>query len=728
MFLTRGFVGDRFFADVMRRLVGEERVVKLRDDEMKTLMCLCALIIVAAGCSTQPENVLLQEWGTPFETPPFDDIQDEHFMPAILAAMEAEKAEVDAIAQNEGAPTFENTIEALEESGEQLDIVSRVFSCLNGANTNDKLQDVAKEVAPLQARHSDDINLNEKLFARIKQIYEEKESLGLTAEQDTLLENYYLGFVRSGANLNDQDKEKLRSINEELSNLYVEFRQNHLKQTNAVALVIDKDEDLAGLPDEVVQAAAEMGKARDMEGKWVFTLQKPSFIPFLVNSDRRGLREIVLKAYINRGNNNDEFDNKKLISRIAALRVVKANLLGYKTHADFVLERNMAKNPESVYKFLNELWKPALERAKTEVADMQAIIDREGNDFKLEAWDWWYYAEKVKKEKYALDDAMLRPYFKMENVRKGAFDVAEKLYGIRFGKRNDIEVYHPDVEVFEVLEADGTHLGIFYSDYYPRDGKRSGAWSSSFRSQSNIDGDFITPLVYNVGNFAKPTADKPSLMSMDEVETLFHELGHGLNSLFGNTIYSGSRRVPRDFVELPSQIMENWARDPAVLKTYALHYETGEPIPQELIDKLENAKHFNQGFVTVEYLAASFLDMDWHVLTDATEQDAASFEKESMDKIRLMAEIESRYQSTNFGHIFSSGGYSSGYYSYIWAAVLDADAFQAFKETDLFNKELAASFRKNVLSMGSNDTMAQYIKFRGAEPKVDALLKRRGLD
>jgi peptidyl-dipeptidase Dcp len=513
-----------------------------------------------------------------------------------------------------------------------------------------------------------------------------------------------------------------------LSKLYVTFRQNHLKQTNAIALVIEEDEDLAGLPDGVVQAAAEMAKARGMEGKWVFTLQKPSFIPFLVNSQRRNLREIVLTAYVNRGNNNDEFDNKKLISRIAALRVKKANLLGYETHADFVLERNMAENPANVYKFLNDLWKPALKRAKAEVADMQAIIDEEGHDFELQAWDWWYYAEKLKKERYALDDTMLRPYFKMENVRKGAFDVAEKLYGIRFVKRNDIDVYHPDVEVFEVFEADGTHLGIFYSDYYPRDGKRSGAWSSSLRSQSNMDGDFITPLVYNVGNFAKPTSDKPSLMSMDEVETLFHELGHGLNSLFANTTYSGSRRVPRDFVELPSQIMENWARDPAVLKTYALHYETGEPIPQELIDKLQKARHFNQGFMTVEYLAASFLDMDWHTLTDEAEQDAAEFERESLDKIGLIPEIESRYQSTNFGHIFSSGGYSSGYYSYIWAAVLDADAFLAFKETDLFNQELAASFRKNVLSKGSNDTMAQYVEFRGREPKVDALLKRRGLD
>ena len=600
---------------------------------MKKMMYLFSLIILTISCQVRAGNPLLQEWDTPFQTPPFDEIKNEHFMSAFLEAMKAEISEVEAIVDNNEEPTLKNTIEALEKSGKLLDRVSRVFSCLNGANTNEELQNISKEVAPLRAKHNDDINLNEKLFAKIKLIYDKKETLGLTSEQNTLLENYFLDFVRSGANLNNEDKEKLRNINEELSNLYVKFRQNHLKQTNAVALVIDQDEDLAGLPDGVVQAAAEMARARGMEGKWVFTLQKPSFIPFLMHSEKRNLREIVFKAYISRGNNNDEFDNKKLISRIAALGVKKANLLGYKTHADFILERNMAKNPENVFKFLKDLWKPALKRAKTEVTDMQAIIDREGHDFKLQAWDWWYYAEKAKKEKYALDDAMLRPYFKMQNVRKGAFDMAEKLYGMRFFQRNDIEVYHPDVEVFEVLEADGTHLGIFYSDYYPRDGKRSGAWSSSFRSQSNIDNNFITPLVYNVGNFAKPTADKPSLMSMDEVETLFHELGHGLNSLFGNTIYSGSRRVPRDFIELPSQIMENWARDPAVLKTYAFHCETGKPIPQELIDKLEKAKHFNQGFRTVEYLAASFLDMDWHVLTDTTEQDAARFEKNQWIKL-----------------------------------------------------------------------------------------------
>ena len=676
----------------------------------------------------QTENGLLQEWNTPFQTPPFEDINDVDFMPAFLVAMEMEKAEVEVITSNEDTPTFENTIEALEKSGETLSRVSRVFSCLNGANTNDALQSISKELAPIQSRHSDDINLNEDLFARIKQLYENRDDLGLSAEQHIVLENYYLNFVRSGADLNEEDKAILRAINEELSNLYVTFRQNHLQQTNAIGLVIDKQADLAGLSDDVIQAAAELARARDMAGKWVFTLQRPSFTPFLINSERRALREILFKAYVNRGNNNDDHDNKKLIGRIAALRVKKANLLGYKTHAEYVLERNMAKNAESVYRFLDDLWKPAIQRAQSEVADMQALVRKEGHDFALQAWDWWYYAEKVKKEKYALDDAMLRPYFKMENVRQGAFDVATKLYGIRFVKRDDIEVYHPDVEVFEVLEADGTHLGVFYSDYFPRDGKRSGAWSSSLRSQSNIDGEFIAPLVFNVGNFSKPTADKPALMSLDEVETLFHELGHGLNSLFANTTYSGSRRVPRDFVELPSQIMENWAKDPAVLKTYALHYETNEPMPQALIDKLEKAKRFNQGFMTVEYLAASFLDMDWHVLTDTTEREAASFEKDSKDKMGLITEIDSRYQSTNFGHIFSSGGYASGYYSYIWAAVLDADAFQAFKETDLYNKELAASFRQNVLSQGSNDTMGQYIKFRGAEPKVDALLKRRGLD
>jgi peptidyl-dipeptidase Dcp len=691
------------------------------------------LVLVLSGlqisqCTRQNENALLTEWKTPYETPPFDQIKNEHFLPAIEEGMRIEKEEIKTIVSNPEAPTFENTIAALEKSGELLSRVNRVFGALNGANTNEELQNISKTTAPMLSKHRDDISLNPELFDRIKQIYDHKEVLNLNEEEMIVLDNYYKDFVRSGALLNEEDKEKLRAINEELSNLYVQFRKNHLNQTNAVCLIIENKDDLAGLPENVIKAAAETAKSRDLEGKWAFTLQKPSFIPFLQYSEKRELREIVLKAYMNRGNNDDECDNKKIISRIAALRVKRANLLGYETHADYVLERNMAQNPENVYKFLNQLWKPALRRARMEAADMQKMIEKEGHNFKLAAWDWWYYAEKVKKEKYALDDAMVRPYFKMENVRKGAFDVAEKLYGIKFIPRNDIQVYQPDVDVFEVQEADGNHIGIFYTDYYPRDGKRSGAWSSSFRSQSNMDGNYITPLVFNVGNFSKPTADKPALLSIDEVNTLFHELGHALNSLFGNTVYSGSRRVPRDFVELPSQVMENWAMDPEVLKTYAFHYKTDEPIPDEMVAKLYNARLFNQGFETVEYLAASFLDMDWHMLKDTVEVDAAEFEKQSLANIGLMPEIESRYQSTNFGHIFSSGGYSSGYYSYIWAAVLDADAFQAFKETDLFNRELAASFRENVLSRGATDMMAQYVKFRGVEPKVGALLERRGLN
>lgn len=696
---------------------------------MKQAMCLLTLAIAAAGCSVQQGNVLLQEWDTPFETPPFNEIKDEHFMPAFLAAMDAKNAEIDAIANNPEPPTFKNTIEAMELSGKLLDRVSSAFSGLNSANTNPKLQDIAKQLAPLRSKHSDDINLNPKLFARIKTIYDNKDKLDLTEEQHIALENYYTGFVRSGANLNETDKAKLRKINEQLSTLYVNFNQNHLQQSNALGLIIDKKEDLAGLPDDVIKASAELAKARGHEGKWAFNLQRSSFTPLLVYSEKRQHRETLFKAYINRGNNGDEYDNNKLISNIAALRVERCKILGYKTHAEYVLERNMAKNPENVYKFLHDLWTPALQRAATEIRQMQEIIDEEGGDFKLQAWDWWHYAEKLKKKKYALDESMLRPYFKMENVRQGAFDVAEKLYGIKFVKRDDIQVYQPDVEVFEVTEADGTHIGIFYTDYYPRDGKRSGAWCSGFRGQSNIDGNFITPLVINVGNFTKPTGDKPALFSMDDVLTLFHELGHGLNSLFRNTVYGGSQRVPRDFVELPSQILENWAVEPEVLKSYALHYETGQPIPDELIEKIQASRLFNQGFMTVEYLAASFIDMDWHMLTEATEVDAAEFEKQAKAKIGLMPEIESRYQSTNFGHIFSSGGYSSGYYVYIWAAVLDADAFQAFKESgDLFNKELADKFRKHVLSRGSDDMMAQYKKFRGKEPKVDALLKRRGLD
>jgi peptidyl-dipeptidase Dcp len=700
---------------------------------MKLSICLLASLILFCGFNNQTDqdnmdNPFFKKWNTPFETPPFNDIKTEHFLHAYEEGMKLQKAAVETVVDNKEEATFQNTIESLEKSGEFLNRVDYVFQSLNDAITNDEMQNIAKTTAPMLSKHNDDINLNPKLFEKVKQLYNGKDELNLTTEQYTVLKNYYRDFVRGGANLDEKGKDNLRKINEELSVISVKFGENLLKETIAIGLVIDNKEDLAGLPDGVINSAADAAKSKGMEGKWIFTLQKPSFIPFIQYSEKRNLREKLFKAYINRGNNNNENNNKKILSRIAALRVDKANLLGYQTHADFILEKNMAKTPANVYKFLNDLWKPATKRAKAEVKDMQNIIDREGNKFKLAAWDWFYYAEKVKKEKYSLDEEMLRPYLKMENVLQGAFDVASKLYGIQFVERTDIQVYHPDVKVFEVQEADGKHIGIFYYDYFPRDSKRSGAWSGEFRTESNIGGKHITPLVFNVGNFSKPTSDKPALMSKDEVETLFHELGHGLHSLLAKTVYFNVP-VPRDFVELPSQIMENWAFDAEVLKMYAKHYQTGEPMPQELIDKIVKSSLFNQGFETVEYLAASYLDMDWHTLRNNKEQNVPDFEKNSLKEIGLIPEIEARYQSTNFQHIFAGSGYSAGYYSYIWAAVLDADAFEAFKEKGIFDKATATAFRQNVLEKGgSEDVMELYKKFRGAEPKVDALLKRRGLN
>jgi peptidyl-dipeptidase Dcp len=494
--------------------------------------------------------------------------------------------------------------------------------------------------------------------------------------------------------------------------------------------VIDNEEDLAGLPDDVVTGAAEAANERDHEGKWVFTLHKPSMIPFLQFSEKRELREKIYKAYINRGDNGNELDNKEILSKIASLRTKRAHLLGYKTHAHYILEENMAKQPEEVYKLLDQLWKPALARAKMETKELQAMIDTEGGNFKLEAWDWWYYAEKLRKDKYELDDEMLRPYFQLENVIDGAFSLATKLYGITFEERNDIPKYHEDVRVFELKEADGTHIGILYTDYFPRESKRGGAWMGSFRKQMMKGGTPVPPVCFNVGNFSKPTADKPSLLSFDEVLTLFHEFGHGLHGLLSKCTYprlSGTA-VATDFVELPSQIMENWALEPEVLKVYAKHYKTGDTIPQELVDKIRNARLFNQGFATTEYLAASYLDMDWHTIEDETPLDPIEFEKKSLGRIGLIPEIIVRYRSPYFRHIFA-GGYAAGYYSYVWAEVLDADAFQAFKETSLFDKNTAKLFRDNILAAGGTEKpMTLYKRFRGREPEIDPLLERRGLD
>jgi peptidyl-dipeptidase Dcp len=679
----------------------------------------------AASAGTNPFFV---EWTTPFGTPPFPAIEEAHFMPAFKEGMLRQKKEVETIIANSAPPTFANTVEALEWTGELLTRVGNVFYALTDNDTNETLQKIEGEVAPLLAKHRDDIILNDKLFQRIKTVWEGRNGLVLNSEQARLLEKTYKAFVRNGAALEEGKKADLRKINEELAVLSVKFGENVLKEDNSFVLALETQEDLAGLPPDVVASAAEAAQAKGLEGKWVFTLHKPSCIPFFQYSARRDLREKLFRAFISRGDNNNESDNKAVLSKIAALRARKAELLGYKTHADYVLEENMAKTPSEVYKFLDQLWAPALAMAEVEAKELQALIDEEGGGFELGPWDWWYYAEKLKKAKYELDDEVLRPYFELAAVRQGAFDVAGKLWGLQFVPRTDIPVYHPDVEVFEVKEADGRHIGILYTDYFPRPSKRGGAWSGSIREQSIRDGRKVTPITFNVGNFTKPTAEKPSLITFEEALTLFHELGHALHDLLSDVTYESlsGTNVSRDFVELGSQIMENWAGDPEVIRTYAKHYQTGEPIPQELVDRIKRAGLFNQGFATVEYLAACYLDMDWHTLSEAVEKEAVAFENASMKRIGLIPEIVVRYRSPYFQHIFS-GGYAAGYYSYVWCEVLDADAFQAFKETSLFDRATAQSFRENIYGKGgSEDPMALYERFRGREPQVEPLLRRKG--
>jgi len=694
------------------------------------IMIIIAVSLLLSACSTEEKNPLLEKWDTPFGTPPFDEIENKHYLPAFNEAIKVHNEEIRKIINISDEPSFINTIEALDYSGELLARVKNVFNAMTGSMNSDELQAISKEVVPLLSKHQDDINLNASLFKKIKIVYKQKDDLNLNAEQKTLLDNYYKDFVRGGADLNEQDKAKLRKLNEELSLLSLKFGENVLGETNKFELIIDKEDDLEGLSESIIATAAETAKEKGYEGKWVFTIHKPSMLPFLQYSTKRDLREKIYTAYFMKGDHGDDLDNKKILVKMALLRLEKANLLGFKTHANFVLDEQMAKTPENVYSLLEKIWSPALKRAKSERAEMQKMIKAEGNNFELESWDWWYYAEKVKKEKYDLDENELRPYFEVNNVINGVFGLATNLFGIQFIERDDIQKYHPDVKVFEVKEADGKHIGILYTDYFPRASKRSGAWMDEFRRQHKKDGKMITPIIYNVGNFSKPTGDNPALISLDEVETLFHEFGHALHGLLSNCTYPSvaATETPRDFVEFPSQVMENWAFHPEVLKSYAKHYETGEVIPKELVDKIESSSLFNQGFATVEYTAAAYLDMDWHTITEAKDYDATEFENSSMSKIGLIPEIKSRYRSTYFNHIFG-GSYSSGYYSYLWSEVLDADAFNAFVESgDVYNKELAAKYRKFILSAGGTEnSMELYKKFRGKEPSIEPLLKRKGL-
>ncbi len=703
----------------------------------RTLVLAFAVAFAVAACATrepqapaaQQPNPLLSEWTAPFGTPPFGEIKEAHFMPAFQEGMARQKKEIEVIVSSEEPATFANTIEALERSGALLTRVSYVFGVLTSANTNEELQKIQADLAPIRSKHRDDIVLNAGLFDRVKAVNDAKDTLGLNPEEARLLEKTYKFFVRSGAALDEAKKSELRKINEELAVLTQKFGQNVLAEDNGFALVLDKEEDLEGLPADVRTRAAEAAGARGLEGKWVFTLHKPSCIPFFTYSARRDLREKLFRAFTNRGANGNEADNRAIASRIAALRSTRAGLLGYPTHADYVLEENMAKTPAGVYKLLDQVWPPALAMAKKEAKELQAMMNKDGVAGKLEPWDWWYYTEKVKKAKYDLDEESLRPYFELKAVRQGAFDVANRLWGLTFTPRTDIPVYHPEVEVFEVKEADGIHVGILYSDYFPRPSKRGGAWSSAIREQSVQGGQYITPIVYNVGNFTKPTAEKPSLITFEEAQTLFHEFGHALHDLLSDVTYESlsGTNVPRDFVELASSIMENWAGDPEVLKIYAKHYQTGEPIPQDLLDRIEKAAKFNQGFITAEYASACFLDMDWATLADGEQRDADTFEAASMKKIGMIPEIVVRYRTPYFQHVFS-GGYSAGYYSYIWSEVLDADAFEAFKETSIFDTATAKRYRDNILSRGNTEEpMALYTAFRGREPRVEPLLKRRGL-
>lgn len=696
----------------------------------KLIFLTMTFFAVFFSCTQKNEtgNPFFSDYDTPFGVPPFDKIELEHYMPAIERGIEEQNAEIASIIDNADEPTFENTILALEYTGKTITKVTSVFGNLMSANTNDQMQAMAKEMYPMLSKHSDEIYLNSQLFEKVNAVYNQKDVLDLTSEEKKLLNETYKSFVRSGANLPEDQKEELKKINEQLSLLSLQFGENLLAETNNYKLVIDNEDDLAGLPESVISAAAE---ASDAEGEWVFTLHNPSWIPFLQYSEKRALREKIFKAMSSRGNNGDEYDNKEIIKQILKLRTQRAQIMGFENHAQFALDDRMAKTPDNVYDLLQKLWAPALENAKNEAALMQDMIDRENESFDLQPWDWWYYAEKIRKEKYDLDESEIRPYFKLENVMQGAFTLAEKLYGIQFEQIENIPVLHPEATAFEVKEADGSHIGVFYVDYHPRESKRGGAWMSSYRKQQQtIDGENVSPVITNVCNFSRPTGDKPALLSFDEVTTLFHEFGHGLHGLLSDCrFYSLSgTSVPRDFVELPSQIMENWCAEPEMLKLFARHYQTNEVIPQQLIDKIVASSKFNQGFATVEYLAASILDMDYHTTNHVDNIDVEEFEKQSMNNIGLIDEIIPRYRSWYFNHIWASG-YSAGYYSYIWAEVLDADAYQAFVESgDIFNREIASAFRNNILSKGgTGDALTMYKAFRGKDADIEPLLIKRGL-
>ena len=697
---------------------------------MKQIMA-AAVALAACGCSSdKPANPLLSEFDTPHKIAPFAEITIDNYREGMLLGMEEQKKEIEAITNNSEAPTFENTVVALDQCGKLLRKVRGTFNPLSSSNSTEEMRALQKEMSPLFSAHNDDIYLNEQLFARVKAVYESRESLTLTAEEAKILENIYKRFVNSGANLGEEQKTQLRELNKELSMLQLTFSQNLLHETNNSFVVAESIEELKGLPQANIDAAAKMAADNGQPGKWMFNMQRTSCNPVLQYCENRELRKKVYDAYYNRGNQNNEYDSKEICAKIVTLRLEKAKLMGYESYAQLVLEDRMAKTPEAVYNLLDQVWTPAVAKAKEEIEDIRAEIRKEGKDFEPAGWDYMYYLDKAKKAKYAVDEQEIKNYMEANNVMEGIFYVATKLYGITFKEVTaDVPSYEPTAKAYEVIDRDGSLLAIFYSDQFTRDSKNAGAWCTSFRPQSYENGKRIVPVVVNSCNMTPATENTPALQNIDNVKTMFHEFGHALHNFMRDVKYSGASGVERDFVELPSQINEHWALEPEVLAVYAKHYQTGEIIPMELVEKIQESDKYGQGFATVEYIAASLSDMDLHVLTEIPENlNVMEFEAQKLAERGIPSQILPRYRMTNFSHTMG-GGYTAGYYSYMWAEVLDADAFDAFKETgDIFNQEAAGKFRKYILTPGGiDDGMTMYRNFRGREPKIDALLKNRGL-
>lgn len=677
----------------------------------------------------EAENPLVKEWNTPFQTPPFNSIKTEHYKPAMLYAIEQAKQEVNAIIVNRARPDFENTIVALERAGGLLNRISGVFFNINECMTSDQLQQIYMEIIPDLTAYGNDVSMNPLLFAKVKEVYDQRDDIALTTEQRMLLEKTYKSFIRSGALLEGAAKEEYRKVSEELSMLTNQYQMNVLAEQNAFFLNITNKKDLAGLPDYVIAAAREEAKARKQKG-WTFTLQYPSFSPFMQYADNRDLREKMWRASAFEANNNNDKDNKEIARKIANLRLRMAQLLGYSSYAEYALEERMAQNPQTVNKFINDLFEASMPFAEKEMKEVQDYANAHGFVGQIQRWDFSYWSEKLKNDKYAMDPSMFKPYFKLENVKKGVFDLADRLYNIEFRENKQIEKYHPDVTVYEVYDkADGKFLAVLYMDFFPRESKRSGAWMTAFREQYiDENGNDVRPLIQLVCNFTKPTSKEPSLLTFDEVNTFLHEFGHCLHGIFASGTYQSisGTSVYRDFVELPSQIMENFATEKEFLDMFAVHYKTGEKIPQELIDKLIASQRYLAGYMSVRQLSFGMIDMAWHTITSPYTGDVIAMEKNAISKTELMPVVENSVMTTSFGHIFA-GGYAAGYYGYKWAEVLDADAFAAFKEKGIFNREVSTSFRKNILSQGGKKhPMELYKAFRGHEPTNEALLRRCG--